>query len=99
MAEASEAMSGAGQSSGAVVGQRRLGGFHYGKHGLCRVQLSLPSAKSRTLGKELLPSAALGNDIHSAKKALPSVRHSAKALFAECQALGKLWLSAKNGVR
>ena len=26
-------------------------------------------------------------------------RHSAKAIFAECQALGKPWRSAKNGVR
>ena len=39
--------------------------YHYRKQGLCRVQLSLPRAKSRALGKELFCRVP-----HSAKKAL-----------------------------
>ena len=55
--------------------------IHYGKHVNCRVQKSLPSAKFRALGKDLLCRAP----------------HSAKDVFVECLALGKGRHSAKIG--
>jgi hypothetical protein len=59
--------------------------IHYRNPGLCRVPAALPSAFYRALGKVLrsvnslfTERRTLGTSKHSAKTALPRVKHSAK---------------------
>jgi hypothetical protein len=61
-----------------------MGTNHYRNLALCRVLDALPSAFCWALGKVLLSvtsvfteSRTLGIEIHSVKKSLPSVKHSA----------------------
>ena len=72
---------------------------HYGKNVICRVQKSLPSAKFRALGKDLLCRAPHSTKYGTRQRglALGKDLHSAKVVFVECQALGKDRHSAKIG--
>ena len=74
--------------------------IHYRRAWLCRVSPALPSAKCRTLGKELFVECqALGEDRHSAKLPLLSARHSAKTGARQRASLPSAGHSAKDGPR
>ena len=94
-------MTGPGISHAASIGKGKYmatellgeGAEHYGKQGLCRVQLSLLSAKSRALDKELFCRVPHSATIYTRQRRLcrsakpdtrqmpflPSVRHSANS--------------------
>jgi hypothetical protein len=75
-------------------------GFHYRNRALCRVLGALPSAFCRALGKVLLSvttvfteSRTLGTEIHSAKKSLPSAKHSANGNARQRAVSSRLYLT------
>jgi len=78
------------QSTGCVQGT-----YHYGKHVICRVQKSLPSAKFRALGKDLLCRAP-----HSAKyNTRQRGWHSAKTCTQQRQADTRQRWVGLNGIQ